>query len=429
MKVNIDKVNKYTREFHVDIPWMELKNDFNVSLKKFNKKIKIPGFRPGKVPRERLLQQFQPNIESDFMEDNFQKYYLMAVQQEKIIPVNKAEISDVHFHMDEHFTFKAQFEIEPENTLPRFKKNMLKVQKTKYIHDEQDIEDAINQLRKSHAHIQTIEDGAMEGDFIICTLQKLDESGIPIIGKKYEKQYLKVGDGSFTDDQKERLIGLKTDEKTRLELPINKEGDRANYELTVNNVEREILPNLDDDFIKLVNPELSSLNDLRSDVEKKIQANFEERSQTTFDKDLTDALINISNPDFAPSMVENYLDNFVEDLKKQNNDQPIDEAKVRDQYKPLAERNLKWHSLRKLIIEQESISPAKEDIEAEVEKLINRSPASEKEIRKYYKKPSNRDRLGEDIVEKKILEYLKQFAKVKEVEVKTKDIRGQNHEH
>ena len=429
MKVDIDKVNKYTREFHVDIPWTELKNDFNVSLKKFNKKIKMPGFRPGKVPRERLLQQFQPNIEADFMEDNFQKYYLMAVQQENTIPVNKAEISDVHFHMNEHFTFKAQFEIEPDNTLPRFKKNMLNVQKTKYIHDEQDIEDAINQLRKSHAHIQTIDDGAMEGDFIICTLQKLDESGMPIIGKKYEKQYLKVGDGSFTDDQKERLIGLKTDEKTRLELPINKEGDRTNYELTVNNVEREILPNLDDDFVKLVNPELFSLDDLRGDVEKKIQANFEERSQTTFDKDLTDALINISNPDFAPSMVENYLDNFVEDLKKQNNDEPIDEAKVRDQYKPLAERNLKWHSLRKLIIEQEGISPTKEDIEAEVEKLINRSPASEKEIRKYYKKPSNRDRLGEDIVEKKILEYLKQFAKVKEVEVKTKDIRGQNHEH
>ena len=79
-------------------------------------------------------------------------------------------------------------------------------------------------------------------------------------------QYLK-------EYQKERLMGLKTDEKTRLELPINKEGDRANYELIVNNVEREILPNLDDDFIKLVNPELSSLNDLRSDVEKKIQAN------------------------------------------------------------------------------------------------------------------------------------------------------------
>ncbi|MEC7747296.1 MAG: trigger factor, partial [Candidatus Neomarinimicrobiota bacterium] len=286
MKVDVNKVNEYTREFHVDISWMELKDDFNVSLKKFSRKIKMPGFRPGKVPRERLLQQFQPNIEADFMEDNFQKYYLMAVQQEEIIPVNKAEISDVHFHMNEHFSFKAQFEIEPDNTLPRFKKNMLRVQKTNYIHDEQDIEDAIDQLRKSHARIQTIDDGAREGDFIICTLQKLDESGLPIIGKKYEKQYLKVGDGSFTDEQKERLIGLKTDEKTRLTLPINKEGDHAEYELTVNNVEREILPDLDDDFLRLVNPELSSLDALHDEVEKKIQANFEERSQTAFERDL-----------------------------------------------------------------------------------------------------------------------------------------------
>ena len=189
------------------------------------------------------------------------------------------------------------------------------------------------------------------------------------------------------------------------------------------------MPDLDDDFLRLVNPELSSLDALHDEVEKKIQANFEERSQTAFERDLTDALIDISNPAFAPSMVKNYLDNFVEDLKKQNNGEPIDEAKVREQYKPLAERNLKWHSLRKLFIEQESISPSKEDVEAEVEKLITRSSGSEKEIRKYYKKPSNRDRLGDDIVEKKILEYLKQFAKVKEVEVETKDIRGQHHEH
>jgi len=168
---------------------------------------------------------------------------------------------------------------------------------------------------------------------------------------------------------------------------------------------------------------------LHDEVEEKIQANFEERSQTAFERDLTDALIDMSNPSFAPSMVNNYLDNFVEDLKKQNNGEPIDEAKVREQYKPLAERNLKWHSLRKLFIEQESLSSSKEDVEAEVEKLITRSPGSEKEIRKYYKKPSNRDRLGDDIVEKKILEYLKQFAKVKEVEVETKDIRGQHHEH
>ena len=429
MKIDIKKINEYTREFHIDIPWVELKDDFNISLKKFSKKVKIPGFRPGKAPIQRLLKQFQPNIEADFMEDNFQKYYLMAVQQEKLIPVNKAEISDVHFHMNEHFTFKAKFEIEPQNTLPKFKKSMLQVQKTKYIHDEQDIDDAILQLRKSHARIQSIDDGAIEGDFIVCTLQKLDESGVPIIGKKYEKQYLKVGDGSFTDNQKQKLIGLKTDQKARLTLPINKDGDNAEYELLVNNVEREILPDFDDEFLKQINPELKSLDALRDDVEKKIQANFEERSQSTFEKDLIDSLISISNPNFSESMAENYLNNLIQDLKKQNNSEHLDENKVREQYKPLAERNLKWYSLRKLLIEQENIIATKEDIENEIKNLIARSSSSEKEIKKYYKKPSNRDRLGEDIIEKKILEYLKQFAKVKEVEVKTKDIRGQKYEH
>ena len=75
----------------------------------FSKKIKIPGFRPGKVPMERLLNQFQANIEAEFMDANFQKYYLNAVQQENLIPVNKAEIKDVDFRMNEHFSFVANF--------------------------------------------------------------------------------------------------------------------------------------------------------------------------------------------------------------------------------------------------------------------------------------------------------------------------------
>mgnify|MGYP001340020404 FL=1 len=318
MKVDIKEINEYTRELSIDIPWTELESDFNASMKKFSKKIKMPGFRAGKIPRDRLLQQFQPNIEADFMEDNFQKYYLMAVQQVELVPVNKAEISDVHFHMNEHFRFKATFEIEPEITLPKLKKNALIVQRTKYLHDDHDIEDAFLQLRKSHATITSVEEGAQEGDYIICELQKLDKSGLPIIGKKYEKQYLRVGKGSFTEDQKDKLIGLKPDDQTRLTLPINKEGEMSEYELTVSNVEREILPEINEEFVKLVNPELESVDALRSEVEKKIQANFSERSQTAFERDLTDALIEKVDPSIAPSMAEHYLENMIDEVKKQN---------------------------------------------------------------------------------------------------------------
>ena len=427
MKIKVKKENDYTRELEIDIPWKDLESDFDDTIKKFGKQVKMPGFRSGKIPRDRLLSQFQPNIEAEFMDANFQKYYLMAIQQEGLIPVNKAEIKDVQFRMNEPFTFSATFEIEPELSLPRLKKRMLSVQRTTYVHDEQDIEDAIMQLRKSQATMTTVEEGAIEGDYLICALQKLDDSGVPIIGKKFEKQYLRVGKGSFTDDQKDKMIGLKPGDTTRLRLPVNEDGEDADYELTVNNVEREVLPEINDEFFKRINPQLDSEETLRKDVEKKIQENFEERSKTAYERDIADALIAKVNPSFAPSMVENYLTNLVEDVKKQNKGEPMDEAKVREHYAPVAERNMKWYLIRNKLIESQSLKVSKESIEQEIQRLVDRTPQSEKEIIKFYKKPSNRKHIEDDLMEKIILEYLEQFAKVKEVEVSTKDLRGKEH--
>ena len=427
MKINIKNINDYTREIKLDIPWKTLEPEFEVCIKKFSKKVKLPGFRPGKIPRERLLQQFQPNIEAQFMDDNIYKYYLTALQDKKIVPVNQAAISDVNFKMGDEFSFTAKFEVEPDFSLPRFKKNMFQVQRNKFIPDEQDINDAIDQLRRSHARIETVEDGAREKDFILCDLQKLDNSGVSIIGKKFEKQMLKVGDGSFTDDQKEKLVGLKPEDIARVELPDNEDKTIKNpYELKVIKVERENLPEIDSDFVKLVNPDLGSVDDLREDVLKKINENFEERSKQAFERELSDALIEKAGLNVPPSMVDNYLNNILEDVKKQNSGEPLDEEKVLETYRPSAERNLRWYLIRKKIIDQEEIKFERKDIDAEIENLVTRSPNSEKEIRRFYKKPSNRQRVEDDMIEKKILEYLDQFAKVKEVEVNTKDIRGEN---
>ena len=427
MKIDIKNINDFTREVKLDIPWETIEPDFNISLKKFSKKVKLPGFRPGKIPRDRLMQQFQPNIEAQFMDDNIYKYYLTALQQKEIVPVNQAEISDVHFHFGEHFSFTAKFEVEPDFQLPRFKRNMFQVQRNKFIPDEQDINDAVDQLRRSHARIETIEAGAKEKDFIICDLQKLDESGVAIIGKKFEKQMIKVGDGSFTDDQKDKLIGLKPGGSARIKLPDDEDKTvKSPYELKVVKVERENLPEVDNDFVKLINPALGSVDELREDVLKKINENFEDRARKAFERELSDALIEKVGFDTPPSMVDNYLNNILEDVKKQNNGEKIDEEKVLETYRPSAERNLKWYLIRKKLISQEQFNFERKDIDAEVENLISRSPNSEKEIRRFYKKPSNRQRIEDDMIEKKILEYLDQFAKVKEVEVNTKDIRGEN---
>ena len=345
---------------------------------------------------------------------------------------NIAEVEKVDFQHEGDMSFTAKFEVEPKIILPKLRKRAFKVQKTNYIHDQEDIDNVIRDLRRNHATMETVETGAEEGNFILADLQKLDPSGVAIIGKKLEKQYLKVGGGVIKDENLDKLKGAKPEDKIRMHLTENEQGEKSEYEVSVINVEKEVLPEINEEFIKKVDPEATTEAELRANVETRIKDNYEHRSQEAFERQLSDALIEKVNPEFAPSMVESYLEHMVEDIKQsgQAGAEEVDEAKVRETYQSVAERNMKWFLVRKAVINENGLEVTKEDVQSEIQKLLDRSPDHKKEIEKYYKKPSNRTRIEDDLMEKKILDYLRQFAKIKEVEVKTKDLRQQEaHTH
>jgi len=432
VEINVKEMNSYSREMTVHVPWDELEDSFNKHAKKFSKKVNLRGFRPGKIPMKVLLKQFKPAMEADFVEHALNLYYLQALKEKDLLPVNKAEVEKVDFEHEGDMSFTAKFEIEPEMTLPKLRKRALKVQKTNYVHDIEDVENVIRDLRRNHASMETVETGAEEGNFILADLQKVDPSGLPIIGKKLEKKYLKVGGGVIKDENLDKLKGAKPEDKIRMHLPENEQGEKSEYEVTVINVEKEVLPEINEEFIKKVDPEAKTEEELRASVETRIVDNYQHRSQEAFERQLSDAMIEKVNPEFPPSMVESYLDHMVEDIKqsKQPGAEDLDEAKVRETYQSVAERNMKWFLVRKAIIKENELEVTKDEVQAEVQRLIDRSPDHAKEIEKYYKKPSNRTRIEDDLMEKKILDYLQKFAKIKEVDVKTKDLRQQEaHEH
>ena len=103
-------------------------------------------------------------------------------------------------------------------------------------------------------------------------------------------------------------------------------------------------------------------------------------------RELSDKAIDFINPSFAPSMVENYLQNILEDVKKQNNGEPLDENKVKEQYKSIAERNIKWYAIRKEIINAQLMRGRKAwEVDDEILRLIERTPKSDKEIKDFTK--------------------------------------------
>jgi len=207
-------------------------------------------------------------------------------------------------------------------------------------------------------------------------------------------------------------------------VPIDENNNLSNFELLVKNVERQILPELNDDFVKLVDPKSKDMLEYRDKVKENLDKAYDNRSEEALNQSLSDAMIEKINPEFPPSMAESYLGHIIEDISKNNKE--MDKEKAKEIYKPMAERNLKWYLIRNAIIESQSFEISKDDISQEIEDRKEVNPDHAKDIDNYFKKPSNRSRLSDDLMEKKILAYLKEFAKIKEVKVATKDLRKQS---
>ena len=424
MDIKLKEINSYGREVMIDLPWNEIEQDFDKAIRKFSKRVKLPGFRPGKIPRKVLMNQFKPSIEADFIENSVNNYYLKALKEKEIVPVNMGSVSDVNFNYGEHFKFKVTFEVEPQIKLPRMKKNLLKVEKTKYVCDDDDIDLAIEEVRNGHAEVKTIEDGAQSGDFVICDLQEVDNTGVPIIGKKLETRYVKVGQPPFDNENEKKLLGVKPNDSVKVMVPIDENNSLSNFELSVKNVERQILPELNDEFVKLADPKSKDISEYREKVKENLDKAYANRSDEAFNQNICDAMIEKINPEFPPSMAESYLKHIIEDISKNNSE--MDQDKAKEIYKPMAERNLKWYLIRSAIIQSQSFEISKEDISNEIEDRKKINPDHAKDIDNFFKKPSNRSRLSDDLMEKNILAYLKEFTKIKEVKLATKDLRKQS---
>lgn len=425
MKITLKEISSVSQEIALDLDWSDIKNDFEKSIKSFSKKIKISGFRPGKVPRKILMDRFQPSIESEFIENSVNQYYLKALKEKRITPVNMGSVSDIDFKFEEYFRFKVSFEVEPKISIPKLKKNSLKVEETQYILDEEDVKIAVDEVRYRSAEIKTIEDGGKIDDFIVCDLQEIDTSGVPIIGQKLETRYIKIGQPPFDGSVGEKLIGSKPNQKVVVEIPKDEAGTMATFELNIKNIERQILPKLDENFVKSVDPDAKSLENYKERVKEKLEKAYKEKAEESFSQQLFDAVIKKVNPEFPQSMMDSYLNQMVEEVMNRNQGQ-LEREKVVETYKPIAEQNLKWYLVRKAIIDQQEMSVLEDELLKFIQDKKDQNPEQKKEIEKFYKKPSNKDRAKDSMMEKKILAYLKEYAKIKEVKVYTKDLRKQS---
>ena len=229
MKSKLKNINSYTKEIAIDVSWDDLQENFIKTFKDFKKGYSIPGFRKGRVPDNIVKRDYGPAIEADFTEKSINKYYQLALQELKLFPINKAEINNLEFKEGGNLKYIARFEVTPEFKLPDYQKKM-KVDAVRVTQTDNDLDEALLNLQKKHGTIKPIKDGARVGHYIQGDFQELDDSDLPIIGKKYEKQYICYGEGVFSGDGVLTLEGIKPKESAKVNVDYG-EGKKVRFSL------------------------------------------------------------------------------------------------------------------------------------------------------------------------------------------------------
>ncbi|MCF7840440.1 MAG: trigger factor [Candidatus Marinimicrobia bacterium] len=429
MDIRVEVGQPHERTIQVKIPWGEIEPVYTKKVEDTRKRVKMPGFRPGKVPQKIFLQQYGGTLLMDVMEDMIQRGYQQAIVEHELDPISQGQVENVeNFDVGQDLKYTLKLEVEPEPKLFKYADGF-KITRNAYEPTDRDVDHALEHLQEQHAETAPKEDGAAEGDLIKGDLQYLDENDVPLFGQKVENRYVRVGDGVFGGKVGEILTGAKTGDDLKFSIPTQDEkGTEQRILLTVKGVESYTLPEINEDFAKLVNPNIESLDKLKEEIRADIQRQLDRDAKRAFQQELIQLVLDKSDVLVPESMIENYLERYVESVKKdpQNADADIDEDAVREEARPRAERELKWYLVKKKIVQDQKLEVTKEDVEARLDELTQPYGDQAEQMKALYRKKEYLRDIREEILENKVFDELLKNAKVKEKTVSTEKLGGKH---
>lgn len=408
MKLDLKNKSDFLRVLNVKVLWDDLKDDYSKEFKKAKSQYQIPGFRKGKVPENIVRKNLLPSIEAQFVDNYVNVYYRKSLDELKIIPINQGQITKVDFKENSNLEFEIMFEVKPDIKLPKYK-NKVKIKTNKYIAGDDDLNDSLLDLQTRFAKSKTFEGTIESGHFIYADFDKLDSNGKIIEGSTLKNHFIKIGEGLFGGKVGDKFIGKKDGDVVNVEVEQDK--GKIHYQVKINKIEEQILPELNDEFVKTVDPNLSTLDELNKNLLDKIQDNLNQENQKEFHNKIIDYFIDKTKFDVPESMVENYKTHLIEDYKKQyaQMNQPFDEEKVSGTIIETAKKTVQWILIRELLIKDESIKITKEDIDKYLNEQMEKTPQYKKEIKKYYSDDQNKYKLHEDMTNQKLYESLEMY--------------------
>ena len=430
MEYKINKHEDWRTEVNVSIEAGSIQSELDERFKDYKSNVKLEGFRKGKVPNSLLEKMFGEKIESDVFQPYISDAYKKIFDENEFDPMNPPELRDIHFDEIDGLTFTIYFEVRPEVEVKDYED--MPVEQVVFQVEDDDVDGTLEDIRQRNAMIYTVEGEAQTGHILVADLQELDHTGVPMVGKKMDNESVYLGEEE-ENQITPQLVGIKVGEERKIVIKHQSGDDESTqshepdhdhfYMVTVNEIKERKVPELDDEFAKDLG-DFDTMVALKEDIKNRLEQQAESESKISFRRALGDELIKRNDFQIPPSMLENYLNAIVEDVKGQNKGK-VNEDQLREYYKTIAIRNIKWHIIREALISQEKLKVTEEEVESRIKALEDSGEATAEQAQNIRKTVGQKKQLEDTIMEEKVYEFLTSKAKIDKVEKRLRQTQPQ----
>jgi len=401
------------------------------AFRKLATRYRLPGFRPGHVPRRIFEQQVgKATIDHQALEDLVPEVYAKAVKEHRLEPVDRPHFDLDRSEADQGVRIKATVAVRPEIALADYRG--IPVLGIPTVVTDEDVEHSIDSLRKKAAALEPVDDRPVQlGDHVTMDYTA-SVDGQPFEGGHAEQQTTEVAPGRLLDGFAEQLVGAVRGESRKVTITFATEhrnpqlaGKQALFDVMIHEIKQAVLPDLDDDFVRQISDH-DSVATLRADVRRRLEAVAESRNREAVQKHVLDALLERNDFPLPDVLVNREVHNLVADAKAYmaRIDRPweeylaakgVDEAQLQDEYRAEAERRVKTALLLDEIAKQENIDVTTAEIERELDKLARAYDKSRDQMIDILRKSTGFGAIVDTVRQGKTLDFLVSQAEVTDV--------------
>ena len=421
MKVSSEKIPDSQVELNVELEEDEIEEYLAKAYKRLVNKVKIPGFRKGKIPRN-ILEQYAGRgaFLEDIVDNDLGSIYNKAIDEQKIEAIDQPKIEITQI---EPITFKAIIPVRPTIELGDYEQIRMELDTAEVTEDQ--VNGVIDQLRNAQAAWEPVDRETKWDDMLTVDVEASTDGNE--LGKEAGRQYQLLPESQVpAPGFAEQLIALKKSDEKSFTLTVPEDygnqafaGKEVAFKVLINEIKEKHLPEINDEFAKIVGSD--SVDKLKESIETDLKTRAEYQARAELEDKIVDAIVEQAQIEYPPILKEREIDGMVDMQRNQLAQAQVQledylkhinktEEDLRNDLEPAAAKKVKGALVLSKVADDDKIEVNDEEVEAEIERMAPSDVQDKERFKEVFANPFNRASIMRTLRTKKTLQHLVDIA-------------------